>query len=97
MAERADGAGGLPDRHIRRRRPEPLEAACSLVVPQSQLETEGDRLGMDPVGAAHLHGVLELEGPGLQYRPESLDTLFDQGGSLLDLEGLRSIYYIVRS
>ena len=60
VAEGADGSGNFADAQILRRIREARDVAQHLVIPQSELEAEGNRLGMNAVGAADLHGVFEF-------------------------------------
>ena len=64
--ERADGARGLADAHVFGGRAQAREVAPCFFVPDGELQSEGDRLGVDAVGAADLHGVAELEGAPLE-------------------------------
>ena len=41
---------------------DPVEVALDLLVPDEELEPEGDRLGVDAVGPAHADRLLVLEG-----------------------------------
>ncbi len=66
VAEGADGAGDLADPHLLGGGREAGGVAAQLVVPERQFQAEGDRLGVDAVGAADLDGVFELEGALLQ-------------------------------
>ena len=46
------------------------EIAAGLLVPDGEFQPEGNRLGVDSVGAPDLHGMLKLECAPLQYRPQ---------------------------
>ena len=60
---RADRAAQLADAHARRRLLEPFQGAAEFVIHQRQLQSEGDRLGMDAVAAADHRRHLELPRP----------------------------------
>ena len=75
VAEGADGARGLADAHVFGGGAEAGEIAAGLFVPDGQFEPEGDRLGVDSVGAADLHGVPELQGAALEDLAQLLQVV----------------------
>ena len=75
VAEGSDRAGNLAHAQILRRGVEAREIALHLVVPQRQLQAEGDGLGVHAVGAADLDGVFEFERSPLQRFEQQLDVL----------------------
>src|SRR5258708_13614002 len=62
-----------------------------------QLQAKGDRLRVDAVRAADLHGVLELERAALEGGAQRACAFNDKLRSLLEHQGLRGITDFVRS
>ena len=62
------------------------QIAPRFAVPDGQLQSEGDRLGVYAVGAADLHGVFEFESAALQDRLQSLQAGQQNPASLPDLQ-----------
>src|SRR5262249_15968683 len=74
-AERAHGPRDLSQPQSLGRGAQTLQIAAGFFVPDRQLESEGDRLGVNPMGAADLHGVLELERPTLEGLTQSAESV----------------------
>ncbi len=77
----------LAHRHRLQRRAQHSLAPAQLVVPDGELEPEGDRLGVDAVGAADHHRVLVLQRPRLDHRAQVRHAFEQQFARLLDLAG----------
>ena len=71
------------------------QVAAGFLVPDGQLQPEGDRLGVHAVGAADLHGVLELQGAPLQHGAQRFQAAQQNGRSLLQQQRLRGIHHVV--
>ncbi len=97
MAEGSDGAGDFADAQIFRRGVEAHQIALHLVVPQRQLQAEGNGLGVHAVGAADLDGVFEFERPPLQRFEQRLAIFLEHRRGLLEHQRLRGIDHVVRS
>ena len=67
MRECSDRARNLAHAQIFRRGFEALQIASRFLVPDGELQAEGDRLGVNAMRAADLHGVLELERAPLEH------------------------------
>ena len=87
----ADGAGDLPDGDLRRRRREAGPRAAHLVDEVGELDAEGERLRVDPVGAAHHHGEPVPLGLLDQRRDERLGVLVDDTRGVAELGGERGV------
>jgi hypothetical protein len=74
VGERADRARQLSDAHVLARPLETRAVASHLLVPERELETERDRLGVDAVRAADHHRVAMLEGAPAQRRAQRVDA-----------------------
>ena len=74
-----------------------LDVALGLGVPVGQLETKRDGLGVDAMSAADHGRVFELPGTAFQHGRKLFQVGGDNGGSLLDEQGLGSIDHVVRS
>ena len=92
----ADRAGELADAHLLGGHLEALDVALHLGVPVGKLQAEGDRLGMDAVGAADLRRVLELAARGASAHREASQVIADDGGGLLHQQRLRGVHDVVR-
>ena len=62
----------LPTRRSSAAAPQARQIAAGLLVPDRELQAERDRLGVDAVRAADLHGVLELQRAALQHGAQLL-------------------------
>ena len=70
--------------------------AAHLEGPDAELHAEGDRLGMDAVGAAHLDRVAELEGAPLEHRPERDQVALEDRPGPLDLQRQPGVEHVAR-
>ena len=97
MREGADRAGELPDRGVGERAGEPLALALHLFVKDEQLEPEGGRLRMHPVGPADAGRVLELERAAPQHAAHARDARLQDLARIANLERERGVDRVVRS
>ena len=74
VGEGADGTRDRAGRDLLARVLQPLPGARELGVGLCQLQTEGDRLGMDAVAAADGWCHLVLEGARLERRQQAVDV-----------------------
>ncbi len=95
MAECAYRTRQLADTHVLRRGIKTDQVALDLRIPVQQFQPEGRRLGVDAMSTANRRRVLELKRTTLQYLSQPDDTLAQQPGSSLYLEGLRRVHHIV--
>ena len=80
LGEGADRAGDRAGRDLLARGDQPLAGAGELGIGIGELQPEGDRLGMDAVGAADGRRHLVLEGAPLQRRQHLVDVGEQQVG-----------------
>ena len=85
VGEGAHRAGDLADPQVLGGGAQARQVAPGLLIPDGQLEPEGDGLGVDAVGAADLHGVLEFQGAPLQHFAQVLQAADQDGGGLLQV------------
>src|SRR6185437_11604970 len=96
MRERAHRARDFPDAQVFGCSVEAFQIASGLRVPDREFETEGDRLGMNPVRTADLDRVSEFERAALEYIAKANQARAQDRGGLFDLQRLRGIHDIVR-
>ena len=75
---------------------EARDIALRLRIPVGDFESEGDRFGVDAVGAADHRRILELKCPAFEHFGQALQVARDQRRCLLDEQCLRSIDHVVR-
>lgn len=97
MGKYAHGSGDLAVPDLFGGEVEPFEVAADFVVVEGEFPAEGDRFGLNAVGAADLGGVTELEGPFLEGCGQGFQRFTDQAGGLDDLAGLGGIDDVVGS
>ncbi len=95
VREGSDGAGSLAHAQVFSGGADALQVAFRFLIPDGDLETEGDGLGMDSVGPADLDGVLKLECAALEDGLQRFQVAEDDGGGLLQEERLRGIDDVV--
>src|SRR6266446_10139263 len=97
MGKRSDRARELAHSQIFGGSFEARDVTLRLRVPVGDLESKGDRFGVDTVGAPDHRRVFELPGPAFEYLSKTLQVAGDQRRSLLDKQRLRRIDDVVRS
>ena len=90
----ADGAADLADGGLVGGLRETVEVAAHLERPDAELHAERDRLGVDAVRAADLHGVPELERPPLEHLPEGRRVALEQLAGELDLQRQAGVEHV---
>src|SRR5579863_734675 len=95
MGEDSHRAGELSYAHILGGSFESSDVALRLGIPVGDFESEGDGLGVDPVGAADRGRVFEFPGAALEDLGETLQIFFYDLGGLTNQEGLRGVDYVV--
>ena len=75
----------------------PRQIARHLLIPERQLETEGDRLGMHAMGAADLHGPFVFTRLAAQHLHQVFDILIENRRGFFELNRQRRIHHIGRS
>src|SRR5208283_4747137 len=83
VPEGSHGARDFADPQVLPGRCETKSIAPKLIKPKRDLQSKGDRLGMDTMRAPDLDGILELERPGLQDGEKALDIIRQEFGCLL--------------
>ena len=82
---------------LRRRLRRRSQIAAGFFVPDGEFQPEGDRLGMDAVGAADLHRMLEFEGAALEHFAQlARDRSSRIAEACCDLQRLRGIDDVIR-
>ncbi len=92
--EGADSAGDHADGDALGGIGQAQAVALHFFHPQRQLQAEGDRLGVDTVGAAGHDGVLVLHGALAQGGDEFLDIVGQDSGSLDKLQARGGVHDI---
>ena len=90
----ADGSGQLAEGDALSRSGEPFRVAPHLVEPHSQLEPEGDGLGVDTVGAADHQRVFVLSGTPAQGTYQVVDLLREQVRGVGELQAGRGVPHV---
>ena len=90
----AHRAADLADRRAHGGQTHALEVAADLERPDAELHAEGDRFGVDAVGAADLHGVAELEGAPLEHLAQRDEVALEQLAGALDLQRQRRVEHV---
>ncbi len=97
VTEGADRAGKLADAQIVGGGFQALAPAHQLVIPQGEFQAEGDRLGMNTVGAPDLHGVFVFESPAAERCGECARVVQQQTRRFGQHQCLRGIDHVVGS
>ncbi len=90
----ADGAADLADGGALGDPPQAVQMAADLEGPHAELHAEGDGLGVDAVRAAHLHGVLELEGAALEDLAQRREVALQQLARGLELQRQSGVQHV---
>ena len=96
LREGAHGAGNLPDADIVDGFLKTREMARHFLIPERQLQSEGDRLGVHAVRAADHHGPFIFARLAAQHVHEVFDVLFDQRRSFFELHRQRRVHHVRR-
>src|SRR5581483_8994485 len=84
MGESSNCAGKLSDSHFFSGAIKALDVAAHLRIPVSELESEGDGLSVNAVGASDHGRVFELPGAALENIVQLAEILRDDRGGLAD-------------
>ena len=90
----AHGAAQLADGGAVGHAPQAVEVAGHLEGPHPQLHAEGDGLGVDAVGAPHLHRVAKLEGAPLEHLAEGDEVALEKPAGTLDLQRQTGVEHV---
>ena len=75
---------------------EAVDVALIFGEPVGDFQAEGDRFGVNAVGAADLRGVLKFVGAQIEHFAKDHEVAFDDVRSVANVESLRGIDDIVR-
>ena len=94
MCKSSDGSRQFSNRNRLRCLLHPLAIAPHFVVPEGHLDSEGDRFGMDAMGAADHRGIPVLEGALFDCFHEPADVVDDEVARLLEKHGKGSVEHV---
>ena len=94
VRQRPDRTRQLPDRGIGQRRAHAPHIAAELLAPHQALEAEGDRLGMDAVGASHHRRQAMLLRLVPRGAADALQRADQAAARLADLERERRVHQV---
>ena len=97
MGQGSHGAGKLAHAHILGGAFEALDVSLRLGIPISQLEAEGNWLGVNAVGAANHRDILELPGAAFEHFGKPFEIGSNDGRCLPDEQSLCGIDHVVGS
>src|SRR6185369_11104340 len=97
MSKRADGAGKLSNAHVFGGDAKAFDVALGLGVPDGQLESKRNGLGVDAVGTPDHGRIFKFPGAAFEHRRELFQIGRNNRRRLLNKKGLGSIDDIVRS
>ena len=89
------GAGNFSDGDLLRGHLKAREVAAIFRVPVGDLQAEGDRFGVNAVGAADFRRVFEFPGASFEHIAELLERFFDQLRSFADQQRLRGVHHVI--
>src|SRR5271156_58711 len=89
--------GNFPDSDLLRGNLKAREIAAIFRVPVGDFQAEGNRLGVNAVGAANFRRVFKFPGAALQNFTQRFDSFLDQMGRFADEQRLRSVHHIIGS
>jgi hypothetical protein len=95
VSQGSNGARKLAHAHVLSGPLKALDVALHLGVPVGHLESERNRLGVNPVSAADHGRVLELPGPALEDFRKPVEVGGDDRRRLADEQRLRRVDYVV--
>src|SRR5436305_13001712 len=97
MRQRSDRPRDLTDAHVFGSVLEAVDVALDLRIPVGKFQPKRCGLCMNSMRASNGRRVLELECAPLQDSLECFEAIADDEGSLVNLQRLRSVHYVVRS